>query len=84
MPGELGIPDETALVRTKVLSFSIAATLCRAVVAEAGPMIGSYPNSSAPDGDKTVYYSVQPTVAAFESDNHAFTNVATSEADNAP
>lgn len=28
-------------------------------------MIGSYPSSSAPDGDKTVYYSVQPTVAAF-------------------
>jgi len=28
-------------------------------------LIGSYPGSSAPDGDKTVYYSVQPTVAAF-------------------
>lgn len=28
-------------------------------------LVGSFPNSSAPDGDKTVYYSVQPTVAAY-------------------
>lgn len=28
-------------------------------------VVGSLPNSTAPDGDKTAYYSVQPVAAAF-------------------
>lgn len=28
-------------------------------------MIGSFPDSTAPEGDKTAYYSVKPTAAAF-------------------